>query len=84
MKTKSVKKPKWWREGDWIVTAFAKYCEQNTPIILVVHNKLQPVPNAYRVEYIQPEDQTYEMLALFDVSAAANVAMINAVHKAGM
>ena len=67
---------------DVIVVAWAETCKgpgwANTPIWLIVRDK----DGRLRQEAIQPENQTAEMLTLFDVSGAAASAMTDAVIMA--
>lgn len=67
---------------DKIVTAYAEYASGpgwvNRPIWVIVRG----ADMALREECIQPEDHTPELLALFDVSSAVQVAMTAAVSAA--
>lgn len=70
-------------EQDIILTAYAQTCSgpgwSNSVIVAVIQSRGTP---KYRVEYIQPEDQTRDMVVLFAAAAAINKAMIAAVDAA--
>ncbi len=72
---------------EYIITAFAKHCSgpgwANSPIVVVIGEHGKPK----REHYIQPDEQTAQMRALFAVCAAANaeltgwVASVSARNK---
>lgn len=63
-----------------IITAFAEAASGpgwgNQPIIVVTDNG-----GKYELEYIQPDEQTAEMMTLYQVSEAAHLAMTAAVRR---
>ena len=68
-------------EGEHVVTAWAEYANgpgwSNSPVLVLVRNQ----SHVYRVEYIQPEDQSEGMATLYGVSAATSGAMVRAVES---
>ena len=81
MKRHAVKRFRWWRKGDFIVAVRPERCAgpgwANAPIWVVVRD----VVGALREECIQPEEQTKDMLLLFDVAHAAHSALLAAVMR---
>jgi len=67
--TKRSKRIGWWRKGDLVKAAWGESASGpgwgNKPLWVLVWNSLD---DEYRVECIQPEDQTYEMGLLYAAS----------------
>ncbi|MFO0450056.1 MAG: hypothetical protein ACK52I_15595 [Pseudomonadota bacterium] len=59
------------KDGETIVTAFAENARKNKPIWVIVRG----ADFKLREECIQPENQTADMIALFNVSSAAHESM---------
>ena len=72
-----------WSKDEEIVTAWAEFVSgpgwANSPVWVLVR---EPA-GALRIECLQPEAQTEEILTLFRVSDAASRAMLNAVRRRG-
>jgi len=72
-----------WSKDEEIVAAWAEFVSgpgwANSPVWVLVR---EPA-GALRIECLQPEAQTEEILTLFRVSDAASRAMLNAVRRRG-
>ena len=69
------------KRDDHIVTAWAEAASgpgySNAPLWVLIRNPIGEL----RVECMQPEQQSLEMLVLYSTSAAAHEAMLNAVRS---
>jgi hypothetical protein len=70
-------------DKDQIVTVWGTYANgpgwANQPMWVIVRNQFT---GALRQECIQPEDQTYDMHMMFNISANVSTHLVNAVTKA--
>jgi hypothetical protein len=71
------------KKDDQIITAWAEYVGgsgwSNTPVWVIVRD---PADGSLRQECLQPDEQTAEIVTLFNVSAAAASDMREAVKRA--
>lgn len=76
-----MKKPKWLRKGDTIVTAWAEYCSgpgwSNTPVWVIVQDR----GGSIRRECLQPNEQSPEIYQLFHISAALQAQMLSTLTR---
>lgn len=72
-------------ERDHVVAAWAESASgpgyRNSPLWVLVRSQLDGV---YRVECLQPSEQTNEMMMLYAVSQVAHLEMTDAVRRACM
>ncbi len=70
------------KHGERVVTAYAEHVNgpgwANNPLWVIIRG----TDGKLREECLQPEEQTLEILTLFDVSAELNKALVNAVQNA--
>ena len=69
------------KPGDRIVTAWAETCAGPGWANWIVWVLVQPAAGGYRMECIQPDDQSPEVQDLFDFSALASKRMLRAVAR---
>ncbi len=69
------------REHDYIVTAYAEYAHgpgwANWPVWVVIKSRLD---STYRIECIQPEDQSAEILNIWQIANVVNKQFTEAVR----